>query len=176
MEARHKGERHVVLPICTGVPQGGFPQPALDSVAKFVQRHPRIDILLRLLETTLVDWQGQVQLHQYAWSLEMCTRSWADESCVRVHIRAFLRHEYRLRVRRQFQLKFMGSLPVKSMRVGERGTRTDVRTRACTTRSTLSEDLCFLWECSAIQGLLGFWRMGDELVAAEEACVWRRPC
>ena len=119
--ARHNDEGHVVLPVRTGVPQGGFPQPALDSVAKFLRRHPRIDIRRRLLETALVDWQGQFQLHQYAWSLDMCTRSWADESCVRVHIHAFLRHAYRLRVRHQLQLKFLGSLPVKSRCVGKDG-------------------------------------------------------
>ena len=107
--------------IQTGVSEGGFSQPALDSVAKFARRHPRIDIMLQLLETALVDWQGLFQIHQYAWSLERCARSWADQSEVRVHIHAFLRHEYRLRVRHQFQLKFLGSLPVKSMCVGKAG-------------------------------------------------------
>ena len=45
-----------------------------------VRRHQRIDIMLQLLETALVDWRGPFQIHQYAWSLEMCTRSWADQS------------------------------------------------------------------------------------------------
>ena len=79
------------------------------------------------------------QIHQYAWSLEMCTRSWADQSEVRVHTHAFLRHEYRLRVRHQFQVKLLGSLPAKSMCVGKLGARTDARTRACITRSALNE-------------------------------------
>ena len=51
----------------------------------------------------------------------MCTRSWADESCVQLCTHAVLRHEYRLRVRHQFQLKVMGSSPVKSMCVGKAG-------------------------------------------------------
>ena len=68
VQARHNGEGHVVLPVCTGVLQGGFPQPALGSVAKFLRRHPRIDILLRLLETALVDWQGEFKFHSYTIS------------------------------------------------------------------------------------------------------------
>ena len=111
--------------------EGGFPQPALDSVAKFLRRHPRIDIMLQLLETALVDWQGLFQIHQYAWPLEMCTRSWADQSEVRAHIRAFLRHEYRLRVRHQFQLKFWGICRRSQCALEKLGARTDVRTRAC---------------------------------------------
>ena len=89
-------EGHAVLPFSTGVSEGGFPQPALGSVAKFVRCHPRIAITLHLLETASVYWQGLCQIPQYAWSLEMCTRSWADQSEVRVHIHAFCRHDYKL--------------------------------------------------------------------------------
>ena len=90
---------HAVLPLSTGVSEHGFPQPALDSVAQFVRRHPRIVIMLQLIETALADWQGLFRIHQYAWSLEMCTRCWAGQPEVRMHIHAFLRHEYRLRAR-----------------------------------------------------------------------------
>ena len=60
------------------------------ALGNSLRRHPRIDILLRLLDTALADWQGQFQIHQYARSLEVCTKSWAAESCVRVHIHAFV--------------------------------------------------------------------------------------
>ena len=42
----------------------------------------------RLLEQKAVV-DRQVQIHQYAWSLELSTKSWADESYVRVRAHAF---------------------------------------------------------------------------------------
>ena len=32
-----------------------------------LRRHPRINIMLQLIETALVDWQGLFQIRQYAW-------------------------------------------------------------------------------------------------------------
>ena len=51
-------EGHAVLPFSRGVSEHGFLQPALDLVAKLLPRHPRIDIMVQLHETALVEWQG----------------------------------------------------------------------------------------------------------------------
>ena len=58
VQGRRNGEGHFVLPANTVVSQGGCPQPAQASVAQFVRHHPRIDIMLWLLQAALVDWQA----------------------------------------------------------------------------------------------------------------------
>jgi len=111
----------VVLPQCTVPHPAGAPRPALDALTEQLRLHPRMKDITDLLQARLLDWSRQFLFGSWAWAIEICSKTWADDGGIRVHIHAFLRAPHRMRVRTQEQMCFMGSRPFKSQCTGNAG-------------------------------------------------------